>query len=135
MVLDQFALARQSALSKNARVRLTITSVRDIRNDDPSAFRKMQSEIFDPVGRSWKPLGRAITFPMTIVADPGKSTLLTNTDTKEGATNTVTFLSGGRADLNPNDVFSLTISSGINTNNFITIQLDPVSGRCRTFQP
>ncbi|HRJ73658.1 MAG TPA: GspH/FimT family pseudopilin [Terrimicrobiaceae bacterium] len=133
LALDQFALARQNAVSKNARVRWLIVSVADARNGDPEAFRKIRLEIFDPAGRAWKPLGRPVTFPVSVVADPAGSTLLTNT--AAGATNAVTFLANGRTQLNPNTVHSLTLSDGKNINNFITIQLDPVSGRCRTFQP
>ena len=134
LVLDQLSLARQSALSKNARVRWLIISAPDSRNGDPAAFRRTQLELFSPAARAWQPLGRAITFPTAILADPKNSTnILTNS--AAGATNAVTFLANGRPDLNPNNVFSLTLSGARNTNNFITIQLDPVSGRCRTFQP
>jgi len=132
-VLDQFSLARQSALSKNARVRWLITSVADGRNGDPAAFRRMQLEIFDPAMREWKPLGRSVTFPLAVTADPARSSLLTNS--ASGATNTVTFLANGRTALNPNDIYALTLADAKTTNNFITIQLYPISGRCRTFQP
>lgn len=133
MVLDQISLARQSALSKNARVRLQIISIADGRNNDPPAFRRMQLEIFDPTSRAWNTLTRSVTLPIRVVADPGRSTLLTNS--ASGATNAVMFLASGRTRLNPNDVYSLTLFDARNTNNYITVQLDPVSGRCRTFQP
>lgn len=132
-VLDEFGLARQSALSKNARVRWQIISVPDGRNGDPAAFRRMQLQIFDPVARAWNPLARPSTLPLRVVADPTRSTLLTNS--ADDATNTVIFLASGRTGLNPNGVFSLTLFDARNTNNFITVQLDPISGRCRTFQP
>jgi len=133
MVLDQISLARQSALSKNARVRWQIISVRDGRNEDAAAFRRMQLEVFDPIARAWNPLTRSVTLPLRVVADPARSTLLTNS--ASGATNTVMFLASGRTGLNPNGVYSLTLFDERKTNNFLTVQLDPISGRCRTFQP
>lgn len=133
LIVDQFSLARQSALAKNARVRWQIRSVPDERNGDPAAFRRIALDFFDPVARAWKPLNRFVTFPVTIKADPTRSTLLTNA--APGATNTVTFLANGRTTLNPNAIYSLTLSDGKNTDNFITVQLDPISGHCRIFQP
>jgi len=133
MVLDHFMLARQNALTKNARVRWQIVSVPDDRNGDASAFRRLQLEIFDAAARQWKPLRRPASLPLTIFADPARSTLLTNN--AAGATNAVVFLSSGRTWLNPNGNYTLTLCDDKNTNNFITLQLDPLSGRCRTFQP
>jgi len=133
MVLDQFAIARQTALSKNARVRWQLISVADPRNGDPAGFRRIRLEIFDPAARQWKQDGRQIVLPLSITADPARSTIVTNQ--AEGATNDIVFLAGGRTGLDPNAVYSLTLHDGKNTNNYITVQLDPVSGRCRTFQP
>ncbi len=133
LVLDQLALARQSALSRNARVRWMLISVPDNRNNDPAGFRRMQSEIFDAGARAWKPLGRSVVLPMAVVADPTRSNLITNA--ADGATNSVVFLASGRTRLDPSTGHWLTLSEARNTNNFIAIQIDPVSGRCRTFQP
>jgi len=131
LLLDQLSLARQTALTRNARVRWQIFSVADERNGDPAAVRRMQLEYFDPSARTWKMLGRRETLPITIIADPDRSTLL-----KNGATSgTVTFLANGRTGLDPNAIHSLTLFDGRSASNFITIQLDPISGRCRTFQP
>ena len=133
LVLDQFAIARQTALSRNARVRWQLISIPDSRNGDPSGFRRLRLEIFDPATRQWNQHGRPITLPISITADPARSTIVTNP--AGGATNEVIFLSNGRTGLDPNAVHSLTLYDGKNTNNFITVQVDPVSGRCRTFQP
>ncbi len=131
--LGQLSLARQNALTKGTRTRWAIISTNDTRNNDPSGFRRMQLEIFEPALRTWAPLGRSMVFPVGVVADPTRSTLLTNTSS--GATNTVEFLGNGRSTLNPSDIHSLTLYNPGNTNNFITIQFDPVSGRSRSFQP
>jgi len=133
MVLDQFSIARQTALSKNARVRWQIISETDSRNGDPAGFRRIRLEIFDPAARAWKQHGRPTLLPLSITADPSRSTIVTNQSV--GATNEVVFLSSGRTSLDPNAIHSLTLHEGKGTNNFITLQLDPVSGRCRTFQP
>ena len=133
MVLDQFAIARQTALSKNARVRWQLISVADPRNGDPAGFRRIRLEIFDPAARQWKQDGRQIVLPVSITADPARSTIVTNQ--AAGATNDIVFLAGGRTGLDLNAVYSLTLHDEKNTNNYITVQLDPVSGRCRTFQP
>lgn len=134
-VVGQIALARQSAISRSARVRLMVYSVPDDRNGDPEAFRRMQLEIFDPVKREWVKHNRATTLPLNITFDPDRSPLFTNTSA--GATNSVTFLPSGRTELDPNNKrnAAMTLFERGNSNNFITIQLDPVSGRCRTFQP
>ena len=76
MVLDQFAIARQTALSKNARVRWQLISVVDPRNGDPAGFRRIRLEIFDPAARQWKQDGRQIVLPISITADPARSTSL-----------------------------------------------------------
>lgn len=131
--LGQISLARQNALTKATRTRWALISAPDDRNNDPAAFRKMRLEIFDPARRVWEPLGRTVVFPVGVVADPSRSTLLTNV--ASGATNTVTFFGNGRAAQDPAAIHSLTLFNSINTNNFITIQFDPVSGRSRSFQP
>lgn len=135
MVLNQLSLARQSAVSKNARVRWMVYSTKDDRTGDPEAFRKMQLEIFDPSAREWKKHTRAIVLPAAVALDPARSPILTNVS--PGSSNSITFLPSGRTELDPNRKpdHSLTLADLRNTNNFITIQLDPVSGRCRTFQP
>jgi prepilin-type N-terminal cleavage/methylation domain-containing protein len=134
MLVDQLVSARQAASAKNARIRWHIISTNDPRNGDSAGFRRMQAEIFDPVGRQWSPSGRAVVLPLTITADPLRSTLLTNQ--AANATNSIEFLPGGRTAVpNPSGIYSITLHNGRNTNNFVTIQIDPVSGRCRTFQP
>ena len=136
-VLDQLSLARQSALSKNARVRWVVYSTNDERNGDPAAFRRMQLEIFDPTARQWKKHARAALLPVSIVFDPARSPLLTNATTTAGTSNSITFLASGRTELDPNNKrnHALTLADLRSSNNFITIQLDPISGRSRTFQP
>jgi len=134
MLVDQLVSARQAASAKNARIRWHIISTNDSRNGELAGFRRMQAEIFDPVGRQWSPFSRAVVLPLTITADPLRSTILTNQ--AANATNSIEFLPGGRTALpNPSGIYSITLHNGRNTNNFVTIQIDPVSGRCRTFQP
>lgn len=134
-LVDQLATARQSALSHNTRVRCVILSTGDDRTGEPAAFRRMHIEIFDPAARRWKQDSRGVFLPVGVVVDPSRSPMLTNAS--PGSSNSITFLPSGRTDLNPNGKRSavLTLADLKNTNNFISVQLDPVSGRCRTFQP
>jgi len=146
IIMDQMALAQQTATAKNARVRWQILSVPDTRNGDPAAFRLTRLQIFVPKSRAWLDIAPAKLLPLSVQAVTNLSTLLTNeivsvTDlTYDGRTGSntparsIVFFGDGLTDLNPNDRSSLTLRDVRNTNNFLTLQIDPVSGRLRTFQ-
>lgn len=151
MVVDDIALAQQTALSKNVRVRWQIIEVADRRTGDDPAFRFLRLQIFDPIARVWTTIGRQL-LPISISADtnspPPASTLLSanavqtiNDLAYDGLTQqtakaaSVVFRPDGRTSLDPNAIHSLTLRDPKRTNNFLTIQIDPVSGRTRTFHP
>lgn len=148
MIVDQFMLARQTALTKNAKVRWQLVKVPDSRSGEAEAFRLIRLQLFNPRARSWESVGQAALLPVAITADPARSTLLQAGSiqnisdlTYDGQTernaqaSSVLFLENGRTSLNPNGVFTVTLHDSKSTNDFITVQIDPVSGRTRTYRP
>jgi len=151
MAISQIALAKQVSAAKNARVRWQIVEIPDSRSGDAPAFRLIRLQFFDPSQRSWRTLGRQQILPVAVVADPAQSTLLTTLDTNVvgtvsdlnygGQSNavaeaaTVVFFSDGRTGLSPNSIWSLTFHDKKRTNDFLTVQVDPVSGSTRVFRP
>jgi len=132
-VADQIALARQLAVSRKAHVSWNLVSVSDTRNSDPAAFRQAHLEVFDAASRSWQRHRNPELFPPRIVADPGRSPLITNAGT--GATNRIIFLPSGRMQLPPGTNHHLTVTDLRNSNNIVVLQFDAVTGRARTYRP
>lgn len=150
LMIGQMALARQTAISRNTRVRWQILKVPDRRNGDGEEWRLMRLQVFDPAAREWTPLGRLHMLPISIVAhsNTSYSTLLgagnvTNVndltlDGKSGVTApavTVVFRSDGGTSLNPNAIHTLLLNDPKNPANFSSVQVDPISGAARTFRP
>lgn len=150
LVIDQLNFARQSAISQNAPVRFQICEIEDSRNGDEADFRLVRLQVFDQEGRIWKPLSRPQVFPQAIIAsrDVSLSTMLAasdlqtisdlNFDGNSGRSvqaRAIDFLPSGRPRLNPNAIYSLTVRHSGRGEDFITIQLDPVSGTSRIFRP
>ncbi len=142
MIIDQIALAQQTATAKNARVRWQIISVADNRNGDPEAFRLTRLQMFFPKTRAWQDIGSLKLLPPAVLVVSNESTLLTTnrifpTQLPSGLSaqaSSIVFFGNGLSDLNPNEPSSLTLRDLKNSNNFLTLQIDPVSGRLRTFQ-
>jgi uncharacterized protein (TIGR02596 family) len=149
MVLDQMSLAQQTALTKNTRVRWQIVEVPDNRTGEDESYRLIRLQIFEPSNRTWRTLNQQL-LPISISADARQnfyfSTLLKDAhqiddltyDGQRGASaaaSSIVFLPNGRTSLNPSAIYSLTLHNPRKTNDFITIQVNPVSGRTRTFRP
>ncbi len=148
-VIDQLNLAQQTARSRNTPTRWQILEVPDNRTGDPAAFRFIRLQAFDPKARSWATLDRQL-FPIAICADtntsPKASTLLDLTGnvtdlTFGGQANQTARAAGiifhpdGRTSLDPNAIHSLTVRDLRKSDDFITVQIDPLSGRTRSFRP
>jgi uncharacterized protein (TIGR02596 family) len=147
ILVSRLTTARQAAIAQNARVRWELLKVKDPRNNDPEAFRLVRVRIFDPTRREWETYGRMEFLPVGVTVAPADSTLLdasrlqmiTNLQYSGLPQNadaaSVDFSPDGRTLLDPNGQWSLTASDSKRTNDFLTIQIDPVSGSTRFFRP
>ncbi len=148
MVTDQIALARQTAISKNARVEWQLIKVPSTATGQDEAFRLIRLRIFEPKARRWRAIGRSQVFPVSIIAAPESSTLLApgSTQTIEDLTYEgqsgqtaeaamITFHANGRLSMHSAAAHSITLLDPKYPNNFVTIQIDPVFGQTRTFRP
>jgi prepilin-type N-terminal cleavage/methylation domain-containing protein len=133
LVADQIMLARQLAVSRKTHVSWNLVSIIDTRNNDPAAFRQAHLEIFDAPSRTWRRHRNAELLPTRIIADPGRSPILTNISA--GATNRIIFLPSGRMQLPSGTNRHLTLRDLRNTNNIVVLQFDAVTGRVRTYRP
>jgi uncharacterized protein (TIGR02596 family) len=146
MVLDQISLAQQTALTRNTRSRWQIIEVPDLRTGEEKAWRLMRVQVFDPTNRAWQTVDRKL-LPVSVNVDPSTnaSTLLANPQPVDDLTyggeqgvsalaSSIVFRPDGRTSLNPNSICSLTLRNPRKANDFITVQIDPISGRTRTFR-
>jgi uncharacterized protein (TIGR02596 family) len=146
LVAGQLQAARQAAITRNALVQWQMIKVADSRSGDPAAFRVMRTLIMEAGSRDWKPLDRAEWLPIAVwaVDDAERSPMLarqtnaTNLPASIDSNGTVAawviFNASGRADVDV-DANWLTLVGRANTNDFLTIQLDPTTGRIRMFRP
>lgn len=149
-ISDAIALARQTALSKNRPTEVRFYS-HPGRMDPTQAYRTLQVFTVQDDGTS-QPLARPTRLPdsLAISDDTAWSSLLAPGTLEElSATNIpgigsvnrtqiLRFRSNGRTGLlNLNNNYHLTIlpMPTVQTNNFATVQIDPLTGRTRTFRP
>lgn len=144
---SRLATARQTAIAQNARVRWELLKIPDPRNGDPEAFRLIRIRIFDPENREWTTHGKLEILPLGVIVDDADSTLLVSSHlttisdleyanfppTAEAAS--VDFAPDGRTLLDLNEQWSLTAKDPNRINDFLTIQIDPVTGSTRFFRP
>jgi len=147
MTMQQIALAQQTALSSSRRVKLEVIELPDPSEPAVKVFRMLRTQVFHPRDRRWLPQGAPVYLPQGVKADPDRSTLLDAnrltplTDVKAGdavyeaRAAVITFYANGRTSLDPNGKQTLTLEDSHNAGDSITIQIDPVSGRTRTFRP
>ena len=159
-IVSEINLARQTALAENQEIEVRFYKLPDATGQDP-AYRALQPyRVSDGT-----PLGKIVRLPSELVlTDLQKfSTLLSSsnggapkTQTIQGVPNVeyrfIRFHASGATSLDPrganagadrwffslasqNDLRSSTGSSAKPANNFVTIQIDPVTGRLRVFQP
>jgi len=161
-VVAELNLTRQTALSESQEVELRFYKLPDANGQEP-AFRTMQRyRVSDdqPLGKITH-----IPPPIVLTDMEKFSTLLSSfnggavpktQNTLQGMSNvpyrSVRFRASGATSLDPlganggadrwflsvvnqNDLRTATAESAKPCNNFITIQIDPVTGRTRTFQP
>ncbi len=146
VVMTQLQAARQAALTRNAAVQWQILKVPDARNGDPAAFRVVRTLIMEPGSREWKPLGRPEWLPQATWADESndrspmlaQQTSVTNLPPSISSSSSVAawliFDGAGRASVDSAGNW-LTLVGRSNTNDFVTVQIEPVSGRVRTYRP
>jgi uncharacterized protein (TIGR02596 family) len=146
IITTQLQAARQAAVTRNAAVQLQILKVVDIRTGDPSAFRVVRTLIMEQGSREWRPLGRHEWLPEGTWVDEAtdKSPMLSQqvsvTNLPAGISPSAAvgawlmFDGSGGASVD-NSSNWITIASRSNTNDFLTVQIEPVSGRVRTFRP
>lgn len=146
VIMTQLQAARQAALTRNAAVQWQILKVPDARNGDPSAFRLVRTLIMEPGSREWKPLGRPEWLPQATWVDEandrspmlGQLTNATNLPSSISSSSSeaawLIFDGAGRASVD-RDGNWLTLVGRSNTNDFVTVQIEPVSGRVRTYRP
>lgn len=159
MVTDELNFARQTALARNRDVEVRfykLGSKTEADNQQFRAFRSFLIEGLDPAG--WKPLSRVKVLPEPIIIsdDTTYSTLLDPGDGYRGLTSGTEDLPGhgpvpyvsfllranGGTSLKPvTDKWFLSLfserakpASGLPANYF-TIQIDPVTGRTRSYRP
>ena len=146
VITSQLELARQTAIARNAAVQWQIVKVPDLRTGDPVAFRLIRSLILEPGSREWRPIGRSEWLPKStwVDEDAARSPMLvmqTNTSdlpSSIAASNSIAsfviFDGAGRVGVDTTNNWLTVVGRG-NTNNFITVQIEPVSGRVRTYRP
>ncbi len=146
IIVSQLQAARQAAITRNAPVQWQILKIPDARSGDPEAFRVTRSLIMQPGGREWKPFGRPEWLPRATWVDeePARSPMLgvqtnaSNLPPGLGSSNAVAawviFDGAGRASVDITGNW-LTLVGRSNTNDFVTVQIEPVSGRVRTYRP
>jgi uncharacterized protein (TIGR02596 family) len=159
MVTDELNFARQTALSRNRDVEVRfyrMGSKMDGNDRQYRAFRSFLIDGIDPAG--WKPLSRIKQLPEPIIISDnttfsslldtggGHSGLVSSNETLPGVGNTdyVSFLfrANGGTSLKPvTEKWFLTLfsqkakaESGLPANYF-TAQVDPVTGRTRSYRP
>ncbi len=153
-VVDNLNLARQTALSRNLPVEVRFYKL-PAHDDSPSAapktYRAMQSFLLDDTNAV--PITKPVTFPAPIVFsdDATYSSLFSTPVSTEMAANSYPVPGYGQNYAYRAFVFKPEGSTGLTTNafvtlipentspgqggNFITIQIDSLTGRTRTFQP
>lgn len=165
MIRDELSLARQTALSRNQEVEVRfyqMASGGDASTKRYRAFRAFVADGLDPAKS--EPLSSIKYFnePVVISEDPKFSTLLDYTDSSRSGLRYLTedvpeigstpyvafsFRGNGETSLKPvvlpaGNWFLTLISHTAKTNggtglpdNYSTIQVDPVTGRIRTYRP
>jgi uncharacterized protein (TIGR02596 family) len=147
---DALGLARQSAMSKNRATEVRFFRLPG-RTDPTEAFRTLQVfEVLDD--GTTRPIGKPSRLPeqVTISEDAQWSSLfgvgvldqLSATNIPGvGAVSSVRILrfrATGRtqlANLSSNYFLTILPTTSSQTNNFATVQIDPLTGRTRTFRP
>lgn len=159
MVTDELNFARQTALSRNRDVEVRFYKMGSKMDGNDKKFRAFRSYLIDGVDPAgWKPLTRIkyLPEPIIITDDTTYSSLLNVGDghnglstgseniSSQGAVEYVSFLvrANGGTSLKPvTDKWFLSLysekgkpESGLPPN-FFTLQIDPVTGRTRSYRP
>ena len=147
LVMQQIALAQQIALSASQQVKLEVIELPTPSADGANRFRMVRLQAFHPRERNWMPYGAPLYFPQGVEVDTARSTLFdaqrlepvdgvkaggTTVDTRAAV---ITFYANGRTSLDPNGKHAITLEDPHHTADFITVQIDPISGRTRSFRP
>jgi uncharacterized protein (TIGR02596 family) len=159
-IVDELNFARQTALARNRVVEVRFYSLRH-EIDPHRSFRAVATFVSDESGSRMQPLGPVKRFPISVAAldDEKYSTLLSDTtrapvsDEVEDLPNApstpykcVRFRPTGGAELSAytstSDNWFLTVKNETDrsypdrpADNYVTIQLDPFTGRTRQFRP
>lgn len=150
IVADQFALARQMAVSRNSQVQVWLVCL----TNDPAGYRAIQLWGQGTNSTTFVPLTRLTVLPDGISMATALSPLLTDASLTTINTNGVfpskgtlnycgfRFKSGGGTDLpfNTTNAFLTVVyarNSGASAlpTNYCIVQIDPVSGRSKTYRP
>ena len=150
IVADQFALARQMAVSRNSQVQVRFVWL----TDAPAGYRAIQLWGQGTNFSDFVPLTRLTLLPegISLASNAALSPLLTGTATiktngvfsSKGALNYCgfRFKSGGGTDLPFNStnafltaVYARNSDASALPANYCIVQIDPVSGRAKTYRP
>ena len=163
VLVDNLTLARQTALAKNASVEVRFYNIADAASTGPVAYRAFRLLLNDNAGGTNKPITRLIRFPVATIMVPDQkfSTILSDLNPFGSGTGggdslpgistpvpskSVRFLPDGSTSLNPSgasgDKWFVSIRSETATprtdkpaDNYVTVELNPASGRVRTYRP
>jgi uncharacterized protein (TIGR02596 family) len=164
LIADQLTAARQTALSRNRIVEIRFYKLPGELAGSATAFRAFRVFLYDEKVQAASALTGVVKLaPGVIIPDDQNFSTIINTssnirtlspvtDTLPGITNQVAyqafrFRSNGATDLDPggapnSDKWFLTVKAEVDpvsgtqpAHNFITLMIDPVSGRIRQFRP
>ena len=145
VVADQLVLARQLAVSRNSQVQVRLVRL----TNEPAGYRAIQLAGQEMNSTNIVPLTRVTLLPEGISLAPNLSPLLTNAATVTNGTipgrgtfSGFRFKSAGGTDL-PFDttnayltvVYSRDSGATALPTNYCIIQIDPVTGRTKTYRP
>jgi uncharacterized protein (TIGR02596 family) len=162
-LVDNLTFARQTALAKNTSVEVRFYSIPETGSTGQAAYRAFKLLLNDNTGDPYKPLTKLIRLPTAtiMVSDQKFSTILSDLNASGRGTGSgeslpgistpapyksVRFLPNGSTTLSPNgaggDKWFISIRSETATprtdkpaDNYVTVELNPVSGRVRTYRP
>lgn len=159
-LVSQLSLARQTAVARDCPVEVRLYRVKDSAQSgaiSSGRFRAMQLFTLQESG-SAVPLGKVQSFATSVIIDSGQtlSSLVHSFEQKSGTElaykipsfdlnyecTAFRFLPDGSTDLSKADCWFLTLRNNIGPDpapsaprNFSCVQIDPVNGHLRTFQP
>lgn len=159
-IIDELSLAQQTAVSRNTPVEVRFYKIEDPTRPNSESYRALQLFLYHN-DQNIEPLGKVAFLPpgTAIMQDPAKSSFFLPSDNPlidpaektsdmplpnfKGNPKYISFRyrSNGETDMTGRPAFLTVVSvndpvgaTGLPAN-FFTVQIDPLSGRTRTFRP